>query len=58
MYYGVGERFDPANATAYPAGLIIYTAAGIPHFMRTKEGEAIAQETDFGPTGITFAADS
>lgn len=58
MYYGVGEQFDPNNATAYPAGSIIYTAAGTPHFMWSKDGEAIAQETGFGPTGIAFAAGS
>ena len=58
MYYGVGEQFNPNNALAYPAGSIVYTAAGTPHFMWSKDGEVIAQETGFGPTGITFAADN
>lgn len=58
MYYGVGEQFNPNDTMAYPVGSIIYTAAGTPHFMWSKEGEALAQETGFGPTGITFAAGS
>lgn len=56
MYCGVGEQFDPSDAIAYPAGSIIYTASGTPHFMWSKDGEAIAQETGFGPTGIMFSA--
>ncbi|MEO1390378.1 MAG: cupin domain-containing protein [Cyanobacteria bacterium J06634_6] len=56
MYYGIGEQFDPSNIAAYPAGSIIYTAAGTPHFMWSKDGETIAQETGFGPSGIAFTA--
>ena len=54
MYYGVGEQFDRMNTQLYPAGSVIYTPAGIPHFMWVKEGEAVMQETGSGPTGIKF----
>lgn len=54
MYYGTGETFDPEQVQAYPAGSVVYTPAGTPHFMQTKEVETIMQETGFGPTGMTF----
>ena len=54
MYYGIGETFDPAQVQAYPAGSVVYTPAGTPHFMQTREAETIMQETGFGPTGMTF----
>jgi len=54
MYYGVGAQFDRMNIQLYPAGSVIYTPAGITHFMWVKEGEAVMQETGTGPTGIKF----
>lgn len=54
MYYGTGEQFDPTNVQAYPSGSVVYTPAGVPHYMWSKEGEIIAQETGFGPTGLEF----
>ncbi|MEM8505392.1 MAG: cupin domain-containing protein [Cyanobacteria bacterium P01_D01_bin.1] len=56
MYYGIGETFDPAQVQAYPPGSVVYTSAGTPHFMQTKEAETIMQETGFGPTGMTFCS--
>lgn len=54
MYYGVGEEIDLESAVAYPSGSVVYTPAGTTHYMWAKEGELIAQETGFGPTGIDF----
>ena len=57
MYYGIGEQFDRTNVQAYPAGSIVYTPAETPHYMWVQDGEAIMQETGFGPTGIRFTTD-
>ncbi|MEO1401510.1 MAG: cupin domain-containing protein [Cyanobacteria bacterium J06635_1] len=57
MYYGSGEQFDTENIQAYPAGSVVYTPAGVPHYMWAQEGEIIVQETGFGPTGFEFIAE-
>ncbi|EDX83092.1 hypothetical protein S7335_362 [Synechococcus sp. PCC 7335] len=59
MYYGVAEedtseQMNLEAAVAYPAGSVVYTPAGTLHYMWAKEGELVAQETGFGPTGIDF----
>lgn len=54
MYYGIGETFNPENVQAYPAGSVVYTPAGTPHFMQSQDAETLIQETGFGPTGLTF----
>lgn len=57
MYYGSGERIESANLQPYSAGAVVYTPADVPHFMWAKDGEAVMQETGFGPTGLEFTAD-
>ncbi|MEM9265424.1 MAG: cupin domain-containing protein [Cyanobacteria bacterium P01_F01_bin.13] len=57
MYYSIGEQFNHTDVQPYPAGSIVYTPAETPHFMWVKDGEAIMQETGFGPTGIRFMMD-
>lgn len=52
MYYGVGEQFDRTNVQPYPAGSVVYTPAGVPHFMWVQDGKTVMQETGFGPTGL------
>lgn len=54
MYYGVGEQFDRTRVQPYPAGSVVYTPAGVPHFMQVQDGETVMQETGFGPTGLKF----
>ena len=54
MYYGVGEEFDEDNMTAYPAGSVIFTPAGTPHFMSVQEEQAVIQESGDGPSGTEF----
>ncbi|MEO1297922.1 MAG: cupin domain-containing protein [Cyanobacteria bacterium J06636_16] len=57
MYYGIGEQFVQAEVQPYPAGSVVYTPAGTPHFMWAKDGGAVMQETGMGPTDIQFIAD-
>lgn len=54
MYYGIGEKVDLTNVQSYPAGSVVYTPAGIPHFIWAKDTESLMQETGFGPTGLRF----
>lgn len=56
MYYGTGEKFNRELVQPYPAGSVVFTPAGTPHFMWTETGETIMQETGFGPTGMTFTS--
>ena len=55
MYHGIGEENDPNNIQSYPAGSVVYTPAGTPHYMWAKDGQTVMQETGIGPTGIEFA---
>lgn len=54
MYYGVGEQSDSNDIQSYPAGSVVYTPAGTSHYMWTKDGQTVMQETGRGPTGIEF----
>lgn len=58
MYYGIGERFGEAEVEAYPAGSVVYTPPGVPHFMWAKDGETVVQETGHGPTDIEFVPEA
>jgi quercetin dioxygenase-like cupin family protein len=53
LYFAVGEVFDEANLTAYPAGTLYSEPPGTPHFAWAKDGEVILQVTAIGPTGNT-----
>ena len=53
VYFGTGERFDPAKGTAYPAGSFVVLPANIPHFTWTK-GEAVIQAHGIGPLDFTY----
>jgi quercetin dioxygenase-like cupin family protein len=54
MYYAIGDTFDAKAVKAYPAGSVVFTAAGTPHYMWAKDGEVIMQESGSGPTGAKF----
>jgi quercetin dioxygenase-like cupin family protein len=47
-YLGVGEKFDPAKLTPYPAGSFIVIPAGVPHFVAAKDGTVIVQLSGTG----------
>ncbi|MGF1514069.1 MAG: cupin domain-containing protein [Elainellaceae cyanobacterium] len=53
MHYGTGEAFDADKVQPYPAGSVVCTPANLPHFMWVS-GEAVMQETGFGPTGLSW----
>lgn len=53
-YLGEGERFDPAKLKGYPAGSFIVIPAGVPHYLATKESEAIVQLSGTGKFGTDY----
>lgn len=56
MHYGTGEQSDRSLALSYPAGSVVYTPAGTPHYMWTEDKQTIMQETGRGPTGLKFTS--
>jgi quercetin dioxygenase-like cupin family protein len=50
VYVGFGEVFDPGKAVAVRAGSVYVVPANMPHYISTKDGNAIYQETGYGPT--------
>ena len=58
MYCIAGEEFNHDLVRPYPAGSVVFTPAGTPHFMWTEAGETIMQEAGFGPTGMMFMMDN
>lgn len=58
MYYGVGEEFSAEDSLAYPVGSVVFTPAGVPHWMWAPDGDILLQETGAGPTGTEFFDDA
>jgi quercetin dioxygenase-like cupin family protein len=54
-YFGYGLVRDKAKLQALPAGSSYTEPANMIHFAGTKDVEAIAECTEIGPTGTTFA---
>jgi quercetin dioxygenase-like cupin family protein len=52
LYFAVGEVFDEAKLTPYPAGTLYSEPPGTRHFAWAKDGEVILQITAIGPMGI------
>jgi quercetin dioxygenase-like cupin family protein len=50
-YYAVGEQWDEAKLTAYPAGSFLAEPPKTPHYSWAKDGEVVLQITGIGPTG-------
>lgn len=57
MYFGIGAEFDESRLVAVPAGSVIYTPAGVPHFMATPDNNMLSQDAGFGPTGMLEEAE-
>jgi mannose-6-phosphate isomerase-like protein (cupin superfamily) len=53
VYFGIGEKFEPEKAKAFPAGSFIIVPAETPHFVWVKE-ETVIQGHAMGPTGMTY----
>ena len=51
---GLGETFDAAKETRYPAGSFVVMPGGQPHYSLAKSGEVVYQESGYGPTGTSF----
>jgi quercetin dioxygenase-like cupin family protein len=51
--FGLGDKFDPAKTTAFPAGSFIVIPKGVHHFGWTT-GETIIQIQAIGPRGMTL----
>jgi quercetin dioxygenase-like cupin family protein len=54
FYFGIGEKFDPSKAKAYPVGGFGAIQPGVPMFALTKEEGALIQVHGIGPWGITY----
>ena len=53
VYVGYGDRFDESRLTPLPAGSVWTEPAKQPHYLWTKDGEAVIQVTGTGPSGST-----
>ncbi|HTQ73860.1 MAG TPA: cupin domain-containing protein [Burkholderiales bacterium] len=51
---GLGENYDAAKETRYPAGSFVVMPGGQPHYSLAKDGEVVYQESGYGPTGTSF----
>ncbi len=54
LHIGFGERFEPERLRAMPAGSFFIEPAGVPHFARVGEEDAILQVSGVGPSGTTY----
>lgn len=52
-HMGIGDKFDRANARAYPAGSVVIIPAGMPMFVYTTE-ETILQLHGIGPWEVKY----
>lgn len=56
MYLGVGEEVEPGKETAYQAGTVALTPAGVPHWMAARDGDVRILEIGTGPTVTNWSA--
>lgn len=54
IYVGFGEFFAEDTVVAVPTGAVYIAPANVPHYIWSKEGEAIYQEAGVGPTETIF----
>ena len=55
-YAGSGTEFDESKTRALKPGTAILIPANAAHYGWAKDGEAIVQETGFGPSGTAICA--
>jgi quercetin dioxygenase-like cupin family protein len=58
FHLGVGEKFEEANARAYPAGSVTILPAGMPMYAFTRSEGAEIQLHGTGPWGIQYLDDA
>ena len=49
--FGTGTQFDEAALKPLAAGSVVIIPPNAPHFVWAKDGEAVTQESGFGPSG-------
>jgi hypothetical protein len=54
-YTGIGDKFDPASATAIPTGGIMVHPKGKMHYDGSRDTEVVVQMMGIGPSGKTVA---
>jgi hypothetical protein len=54
FHLGIGDKFEPAKAKAYPVGGVAMMPAGMPMFVYTTQEETIIQVHGTGPWGIKY----
>lgn len=50
IYVGFGDSFDESKLVAVPAGAVYVAPANVPHYLWAKDGDAMYQESGFGPS--------
>ncbi|MBV1896939.1 MAG: cupin domain-containing protein [Rhodobacteraceae bacterium] len=43
LYWGDGDKIDPANETVYPAGSFLMLPSGVPHWLAARDGDLVLQ---------------
>lgn len=54
LYAGVGETLDPASTRKLGPGSFMVMPAGVPHYVMTKGGSVIFQDSGIGPTATQW----
>lgn len=54
LYFGFGDRFDPALLKALPPGSFFVEPAGMPHFAWARMSDVILQVSGIGPSGTVY----
>ena len=54
IHVGFGELFDERKVVVIPTGGVYVAPAGVPHYVWAKDGDAVYQESGFGPTATEF----
>lgn len=54
FYFGIGDKFDPAQAKAYQPGDMLVIPPGVAMYAASREQETVLQLHGVGPWGINY----
>ncbi|MCU0972726.1 MAG: cupin domain-containing protein [Burkholderiales bacterium] len=54
LHIGFGSMAEPGGTKAFPPGSLVIIPAGVTHYVQTKGGEVVFQETGVAPTGTNW----
>ncbi len=54
LYVGFGSTAEPENTKPFPAGSLAIIPAGVTHYVQSKGGEVVFQETGVAPTATNW----